>query len=313
MTIKHLVISGGGPSGFVAYGAFKTLCQSGFLTMSDVETIYASSIGSLFCAFITLGYEWEWLDDYIIKRPWDSILEIDPSYLLSTFNDKGLYGIEIIEKVMGPLLTAKNLSPEITLLEYYEYNNTELHMFTTGLNNIFPTSIDMSHKTHPDLPLVQALYRSISFPFIFKPTFDGTECFIDGGLINNFPLQNCIENIKNNCDGKVNYDEILAMNKPCEEYSINVTENTNIIQYGIELFRRMHNLICKNIEQNEISGQNEISELNKIKYIITCRVSLEAGLDSWWDIFANEDSRKIVVSDGEKLAEVFIEKHLKIA
>lgn len=301
MNIKHLVISGGGPSGFVAYGAIKTLCQSGVFNMSDIETIYASSIGSLICVFITLGYEWEWLDDYIIKRPWGSILEIDPSYLLSTFNDKGLYGIEIIEKVMKPLLTAKNLSPEITLLEYYKYNNTELHMFTTGLNNKFPMSIDMSHKTHPDLPLVQALYRSASFPFLFKPTFDGKDCFIDGGLINNFPLKNCIENIKNKFEGKVNYDEILALNKPFEKCSIDIIENTNIIQYGIEIFRRMHNLICKNIVQNEI------------KYIITCGVSLESGMDSWWDIFANEDSRKIVVSDGEKLASVFIEKHLKTA
>lgn len=196
MTIKHLVISGGGPSGMVAYGAIKQLSLQKFLDISNLETIYSSSVGSIVGAVITLGYDWEWLDDYFIKRPWNKILEIDPTIFMNSFNDKGIYGLEIHEKLLEPLLTAKNLSPKITLQEYFDYNNIEFHIFTSDLNKNIPMSIDMSYKTHPDLSLVKAVYMSASFPFLFKPLCENGGCFIDGGLLNNYPLKNCIENIK---------------------------------------------------------------------------------------------------------------------
>ena len=296
MTIKHLVISGGGPSGFVAYGVIKQLSIQKFLDISNLETIYASSVGSIFGAVITLGYEWDWLDDYFIKRPWNKILEIDPAILMNSFTDKGIYGLEIHQKLLEPLLTAKNLSPAITLKEYYEYNNIELHIFTSDLNKEIPVSIDMSYKTHPDLSLVKAIYMSASFPFLFKPLCENGSCFIDGGLLNNYPLQNCIENIKN-----IDYDEILALKKIRSNHISTISNDTNVLEYGMEMFKKMHYAILKDSKDNDI------------KNTIECSVRDEAGFESWWNIFTTESGRKEIINDGELLANEFIEKHSKTA
>ena len=303
LVMKHLVISGGGPSGLVAYGAIKQLAIQNVLDISRVETIYASSVGSIIGAVITLGYDWEWLDDYFIKRPWNKILEIDPTILMNSFTDKGIYGIEIQEKLLGPLLTAKNLSQTITLKEFYEYTNIEFHIFTSDLNKDIPMSIDMSYKTHPDIQLVKAIYMSSSFPFLFKPICENGSCFVDGGLLNNYPLQNCIENIKKNNNDCVDYDEIIALKKvdPCNIQK--VTDKTNVLEYGLDMFRKMHLAILKDIESKD----------NDIKNTIHCVVRNEYGLESWLNIFSTEKGRKDVIEDGELLAKEFIEKHSKTA
>ena len=318
MTIKHLVISGGGPSGFVAYGAIKQLAIQKFLDINHLETIYSSSVGSIFGVAITLGYEWDWLDDYFIKRPWNKILEIDPSIFINTFSDKGIYGLEIHEKLLEPLLTAKNLSPNITLREYYEYNNIEIHIFTSDLNKDTPLSIDLSYKTHPDLSLVKAVYMSASYPFLFKPLCENGSCFIDGGLLNNYPLRNCIENIKmknnntdsgnNNTDSGndidiVNYDEIIALKKITPINTTTICNETNVLEYGLELFRKMHLAILKD---NECKSHD-------IKNTIECVVKNEKGVESWWNIFSTENGRREVIRDGELIAQEFIEKRSKTA
>ena len=47
MTIKHLVITGGGPYGFYSFGVLSQLKQKGVFHLKNIESIYASSIGCL--------------------------------------------------------------------------------------------------------------------------------------------------------------------------------------------------------------------------------------------------------------------------
>jgi predicted acylesterase/phospholipase RssA len=71
--IKHIVISSGGPAGHMMYSILKTLNLNGVWNISDIKTIYGSSIGSFAAILIALKYEWEVMDDYLIKRPWEKI------------------------------------------------------------------------------------------------------------------------------------------------------------------------------------------------------------------------------------------------
>ena len=303
MTIKHLVISGGGPSGFVAYGAIKHLCEQNVIEISKLETLYTCSIGSIIGVVVTLGYQWKWLDDYFVKRPFSKLLEIEPLNILDAFNNKGIFGMEVIEKLMKPLLTAKNLSENITLQEYYDYNKTEIHIITTDLNKHPPLSIDISYKTHPELSLVKALYMSSSYPFLFKPLCENNSCYTDGGFLNNYPLKNCIQNIKENNNGKIDLDEIIAFKKIKEDTETTISDNTNIFEYGITILRKLHFVVLAQCEE----GQQDI------KNTIYCVVKNEKGIESWLNIFSTEEGRSNIIHDGEIFAKNFIEKHLKIA
>ena len=65
MPIKHLVIAGGGPIGLQFLGALEHLNEQGFWNFEDIESIYATSIGTFLGAIICLKYDWFTLNKYI--------------------------------------------------------------------------------------------------------------------------------------------------------------------------------------------------------------------------------------------------------
>lgn len=54
MPIKHLVIAGGGPMGLCFLGALQHLNAAFFWDINNIESIYATSIGTIIGAFICL-------------------------------------------------------------------------------------------------------------------------------------------------------------------------------------------------------------------------------------------------------------------
>ena len=78
---------------------------------------------------ISLGYEWDWIDDYFIKRPWRKIIDIEIITLLEAYNKKGLLGEKFINDIILPLLEAKGLSEDVTFKELYEFNKIEIHIY----------------------------------------------------------------------------------------------------------------------------------------------------------------------------------------
>ena len=55
----------------------------------------------------------------------------------------------MIELILKDLLEAKDLSTNVTLKKFYEYNNIDIYMTVVELNTFEKELI--SHKTHPDL------------------------------------------------------------------------------------------------------------------------------------------------------------------
>ena len=121
MTIKHLVLAGGGPAGFVTYGALRELHKHEFWDISNIKSIYGTSIGAFFGVVIALGYDWDTLDSYFIKRPWDKLASVTPQMLVESMNTRGLFSKEVAEAALEPLLSAKGLSCNTTLAELYEF------------------------------------------------------------------------------------------------------------------------------------------------------------------------------------------------
>jgi predicted acylesterase/phospholipase RssA len=169
MTIKHIVISGGGPTGLLSYGAAKYLEQQKFWSMDNVESIYGTSIGALFGVILSLHHDWKTIDDYIIKCPWDTILKKNSTFhdVLDVYTNKGIMSGDFFDIIMKPLLLAKDLTLDVTLDELYQFNKKEIHIMTVELNTF--TLVNLSYKTHPSLKVMDAIKMSCAFPIIFSP------------------------------------------------------------------------------------------------------------------------------------------------
>ena len=297
MSIKHLVISGGGPLGLRYLGALEKLEQDGFWKVDNIDSIYATSIGSIIGAFICLKYDWTTLNQYIIERPWKDVFKVNAKQLFDSYYNKGLFDKKIAEIIFKPLLKAKNLELTVTLKEFYEFSKIDLHIFTFELNNF--ETVEMSHKSHPDMELVQALTMSSALPGIFMPIIIEDKCFVDGGVMCNYPLNQCLRDYTNK-------DEILGIkcsyDKDMDRFkNVTVTTDTSLLEYVICLTINTMNFIRNTVAVETID--------NTVK----CYVSENPlTLDVIQEVIQNPELRRNLLTMGEKDAEQFMhEKQLK--
>ena len=195
MTIKHLVICGGGQTLFRVLGALNYLEKKDYWSLKDITSIYGTSSGAIFGAMLCLKYDHATLENYLINRPWHEAFPIKMNQLLNAYNKKGIFDHTTVETAFKPLLSAKDLPLTVTLKELYEYSNIELHLYTLEINKFI--MVDMSYKTHPDIPLTRAVAMSSALPGAIAPWCDETGCYVDGGVIDNYPLNFCI---RDGCD-----------------------------------------------------------------------------------------------------------------
>ena len=291
MTIHHLVISGGGPSGFLTYGAASYLAKKGFWALADIKSIYGCSIGAYLGVVFSLGYEWDWLDDYFIKRPWEKVILNSTVHLVDIYKQKGLINDTFFIEGIKPLLTAKDISVDITLAEFYALNHIELHFYTIDINAEQLEKIDVSYKTYPSLSLIKALQMTMSVPIIFHPVCaaDTQSCFVDGGFLNNFPLNDCIE--QQECD----HEEILAFKNIWSNHRDVINETSSIMDFLLILMKKL------------ISALSTENKQIEIKNTVQCAMD---GLDSfevWMEALTNKELRLKAVEQGYKAAEDFLE------
>jgi predicted acylesterase/phospholipase RssA len=290
MTIKHLVISGGGPSGLLTYGAASYLAKKGFWSLSNIESIYGCSIGAYMGVVFSLGYEWEWLDDYFIKRPWEKVVANSTNHLVDIYEQKCLINDQFFTEGIEPLLTAKDLCVTITLEEFYAFNHIDIHFYATNLNSVRLEKVDLSHTTHPSLSLITALRMTMAFPLIFQPIYDEENhtCCIDGGVLNNFPLNDCLQQTK--CLN----DEILAFKNIWPTQWQKINEKSSMLDFLLIVMKKVQTTLDTALEQAEV------------KHTVKCNMDDLGNLNKWIQALSSEELRFNCIEKGYKEAELFL-------
>jgi predicted acylesterase/phospholipase RssA len=171
-----------------------------------------------------MKFDWKVLDDYLIKRPWQNVFHFNMGLVLSSFHEKGIFGINVIEQIFQPLFSAQDISMDITVGEFYEKTKIEAHMLITNINTL--QLIDLSYKTHPEWRLLDAVYCSCALPIMFKPIFVDSSCYCDGGCIRNYPIIDCV-------NAGADPEEIFGLCKhsKMDPLSSRVHESSSIFDY----------------------------------------------------------------------------------
>ena len=293
MTIKHIVISGGGPAGLQYLGALEYLHKKEFWKTEEIETIYATSVGAIIAVFLCLKYDWETLNQYIIERPWQDAFTITAKHILDAYTNKGLFDKKLAEIIFKPLLEAKDLTTHITLQELYNYSNIVLHLFTFELN-AFKT-VELSYKTHPELSLMVALTMSCALPGLFMPVCIENECYMDGGVMTNYPINYCL------LQQGISKEEILGVKTFKEETTDKkkniVTSESTILDFIVSFSINAMNFISNSIQ------------IENIPYEVECKVEENAlSLETIKESISNKEMRKGWIQKGNVDGENFLRK-----
>jgi len=284
MTIKHLVISGGGPTMVQTLGAIQYLEQNNFVNMNNIESIYGTSAGAIVGILICLKFDWETINDYIIKRPWHDVFPIKVQNIFDAYTKKGVYDVKTIEKCFKPLLDAKDISMDINLEDFYKLTNIELHMFTFEINEYKVQ--DVSYLTHPKLSLITAVQMTSALPVLITPVCIDDKCYIDGGMSCNYPLSYCIESGKNP-------DEILGFKNKYGANKNFINSETTILDFLLSfLFKAVFSVSTDN---NQPFIKNEV--ICDTQYL---------NLDVMRSALTSVDVRKDLFNNGTQIGELFL-------
>ena len=237
--IRHIVISGGGTMGFAYYGILQESNKQNLWDIDHIQTIYGTSIGAILATILCLRYDWNTLDDYFIKRPWEKVFHYDLHTLFSCVQNNGIFTRTVTEQILKPLLLGKDILPTVTIAEFFQKTGIELHVMVTNVNVFEP--VDVSYKTHPDWSLVDAVHSSCAIPVLFKPICVDGIMYCDGGFCVNYPLKQCIEN-------GANPDDVFGIqNTGIDNEEIDTTM-FSLFDYIIHLLNKMLEKIAPNTD-----------------------------------------------------------------
>jgi predicted acylesterase/phospholipase RssA len=247
MTIKHLVFSGGGPIMIQNLSAIQELERKEYLNMKNIESIYGTSAGAIIGLMLSLKFDWDTLNDYIIKRPWQDVFPIKIQNILDAYTKKGIFDIKTIEKCFKPLFDAKDIPLDINMEDFYQLTKIELHIFSFEVNEY--KIVDISYKTFPKLPILLAIQMTSALPVLFPPVCIDNQCFMDGGVACNYPLSFCLDSCKES-------DEILGFKNNYSDEKSNINKDSTLLDYILGfLFKaifNVHNNYIQPIIKNEL-------------------------------------------------------------
>lgn len=289
MTIKYLVLSGGGPNIISQFGAIKIL-NNNIFNINDIKQIYANSAGTLLAILLVLRCDLNDIEEYLIKKPWGKYFCNNINDILQLNNYKGIINHDFVSDILKSFFKSKDLDINITLKEFYDLTNIEVYFYTTKINDY--SLVELSHKTEPDLKIIDASVMSSSLPPVFGPIKYKDSFYIDGGLYNNYPVNSCLQ--KTECE----HEEVLGIRVKGKDsfiYSSEKIESDNIINYFGKL---LADLVSKNMTDNDQTN---------IKYNIVINAMYDTGDEELWKKFSeNEEFRKELMILGETTAQEFI-------
>jgi predicted acylesterase/phospholipase RssA len=282
--IKHLVISGGGPIMVQVLGAIQQLEQSTFLDMKNIETIYGTSAGAIVGTLICLKFDWETINDYIIKRPWQDVFPIKVQNIFDAYTKKGIFDIKTVEKCFKPLLDAKDIPMDINLEDFFKFSNIELHFFSFEINEY--KVCDISYKTHPKLLLMEAIQMTSALPVLVTPVCIDDKCYIDGGMSSNYPLSHCINSGKNS-------DEILGFKNKYNDNKNYINQESTILDFLLSFLFKA------------IFSHNTDNSQPDIKYEVICDAQY-LNFEVLKTALSNVDVRRELFNNGTESAIKFL-------
>ena len=190
--------------------------------------------------------------------------------------------------------------------QYYELTEIHISIFTVSVNNV--ECVEISHKTHPDMEVIRALSMSCAIPVIFKPVLYKGHYYCDGGIINNFPIMNCIEYLKKqqseneNLDTKEDLQNIILgiIHHKFINKDITLREDDTIFKY-------MYSLLYKFVSKIKSDYYQEIETVKKTFPFIVSFSHDISDIERFKNIIYKKE-RLDLLERGETIATEFLQK-----
>lgn len=188
-----LVLSGGGAFGLAHIGVLKVLEEYGI----KPDFIGGTSMGSIVGGLYAIGYDAKYLQELFTNQNWNDLLNDRISIRKLSYDEKADYDRFAIKlpidkrKIRLPsgIKSGQNISLMLSRLAFHVHNVSEFSKFPIPYLCIATDiesglAIVLKNGYLPD-----AIRASMAIPTIFTPVEIDGHLLVDGGLVNNFPVE----------------------------------------------------------------------------------------------------------------------------
>lgn len=204
----NLVLSGGGIKG-LCYISLMRILEEKNIT-NNIKNYGGCSVGIFFCFLLCLGYKYEEIKNILQSNILEKIYKID---VLNFFNTHSFCSPKILRELLEILLHNKLKTKKISLLHLYYATNKILNIVATNISNGNETIFNKD--TTPDYDVIDCIIASCSIPGLYPPIELNNNYYIDGFLVNNYPVdifKNDLENTIGITLTKSKYYKNLTLN-----------------------------------------------------------------------------------------------------
>ncbi len=185
--IKYLVLEGGGIKGKAFLGALEYLYEEKIL--DNIKGVAASSAGTPYAVAIACKVKPSIIKEIMQETDFASFKDDSWGYVLDIARLINQYGIckgDALYNWIGDMLKEFAGSDNITFQQLF--NKTGVHLVITGTNLNKKRTEYFSHETTPNMEVRLAVRISTSLPLFFKCVKMNGDLYIDGGVLNNYPI-----------------------------------------------------------------------------------------------------------------------------
>jgi predicted acylesterase/phospholipase RssA len=192
---EYLVFSGGSIKATSFAGALTVLNDKHIL--KNIKGFAGTSAGSILASLLAVGYTAPEIKDILYGLDFKKILTDNLNFIREGYNFIKNYGVcpgEELEKELGKLIKAKTGNADYTLEDLYRDKNIKLVIVTTNLmyrrSNYLYAGNPITELSN--ISIRSAVRMSVGIPIIFEPVKYTNnkfkDYFVDGGVLDNFPL-----------------------------------------------------------------------------------------------------------------------------
>jgi len=186
---RNLVFEGGGVKGIAYVGAMKVLQKEKIL--KNIDRVGGTSAGSINAVLYAAGYTNQETLKILNKLDFNDFKDDSWGALrdMNRLKDEyGWYKGDYFREWIGDLLKKKTGNSNVSFKALQEHTGKQLYIYASNLSTNFGEVYSPEHT--PRMRVVDAVRRSMSIPLFFRAVRDDRkDVFVDGGVINNFPVK----------------------------------------------------------------------------------------------------------------------------
>lgn len=272
---NNLVLSGGSVKAIAHIGAIKKLIDEKLIDLKKLKAVAGSSAGVLLGALIVMGFSIDEIWDFILNLDFKKLIK--PEFLLF-FKCGGIESGDTIRNLFEEILTKKTGIKQINFKQLYDI--THIHFIVTASNLTEKKEIYYDYINTPDFVVSMAIRISISLPGLFVPVVIDNNTYIDGGVLNNYPM-NLFQDKLDDTIGILICNDYTTKYKYIEEYII---ATMNLFAYGH--FRetqekyQYNTVLIKQLPDNVFSFNFDINNKTKFELYKCGLISAEEFVSS---------------------------------